>query len=125
MRGSANDGENRGSDPTDPDVEIRRPGGMKTLALTVVAMCAFAANSVLCRMGLRSGAIDPASYTTIRLAAGAVALGVIVSATRGASFRDVPRSWISSALLFLYAIAFSFAYISLSLGSGALILFGA
>ena len=34
-------------------------------------------------------------------------------------------SWGSAALLFLYAVPFSFAYVSLNAGTGALILFGA
>jgi drug/metabolite transporter (DMT)-like permease len=103
---------------------VKEPRVTRTLTLTVIAMVAFAANSLLCRMALGARAIDAASFTTLRLAAGALALWLIVTATRPAS---APRrsDWIAAAMLFCYAAAFSFAYRSLSAGTGALILFGA
>jgi drug/metabolite transporter (DMT)-like permease len=86
-------------------------------------MLAFAGNSILCRLALRETAIDPASFTSIRLASGAVTLLVIFRlARRGQSLRD-HGSWVSAAMLFLYALCFSYAYVSLSAGAGALILF--
>jgi drug/metabolite transporter (DMT)-like permease len=97
-----------------------------TPLLTLLALVAFAANSLLCRLALRSGAIDPASFTSIRLVSGAVVLmaGMAGKAGRaGRAGRGV--DWYSPAMLFLYAAAFSFAYVSLSAGTGALILFGA
>lgn len=85
---------------------------------------AFAANSVLCRLALGRAAIDAASFTTVRLASGALMLS-LVAATFG---KKVPaaRSYrpLSALLLFLYAAAFSYAYTNLSTGTGALILFG-
>lgn len=90
--------------------------------LTALAMVAFAANSVLCRMALAPGAIDPASFTTIRLVSGAGTLALIIAARTGGVGRR--GSWASASFLFLYAAAFSFAYVSLSAGTGALILFG-
>ncbi len=87
-------------------------------------MLAFAGNSILCRMALRDGSIDPASFTSIRLLSGAVALLLIVRLTsKDASIRE-HGGWISALMLFFYAICFSYAYISLSAGTGALILFG-
>jgi hypothetical protein len=87
-------------------------------------MLAFAGNSILCRMALRDGAIDPASFTSIRLFSGAAALLLIVRLTsKDASIRE-HGGWMSAFVLFLYAICFSYAYISLSAGAGALILFG-
>jgi drug/metabolite transporter (DMT)-like permease len=90
-------------------------------------MVAFAANSVLCRAALGDGAIDPAGFTAVRLASGAVFLaGIRVLAApvrRGGACG--PNPWGSAAMLFLYAIAFSVAYRSLTAGTGALILFGA
>jgi drug/metabolite transporter (DMT)-like permease len=85
-------------------------------------MCAFAANSILCRLGLGKGLIDPASYTAIRMFAGAVALLILCS---WPSRRDLKSSgsWLSSFWLFAYAIAFSLAYVRLGVGMGALILF--
>ncbi|MGI9261793.1 MAG: DMT family transporter [Woeseiaceae bacterium] len=103
------------------------PGGTSTLraaTYTTLAMLAFAGNSILCRLALREDAIDPASFTSIRLAAGAVTLLLILRLTRrGQSLRE-HGSWISAAMLFLYAVCFSYAYLSLSAGAGALILFG-
>lgn len=92
--------------------------GFRTAALAATALVAFAANSVLARLALRTGAIDPASYTSIRLAAGALTLLLLARGRLGGS-------WASAALLFLYAAPFSFAYLRLTTGTGALILFGA
>lgn len=95
---------------------------MRLLLLTALAMLAFAANSLLCRLALSGGAIDPASFTTLRLVSGALTLWLIVYARER---RVRPGgSWPSAAALFAYAAAFSFAYISLSAGIGALLLFG-
>jgi drug/metabolite transporter (DMT)-like permease len=97
-----------------------------TSSLTVLALLAFAGNSVLCRLALGEAAIDPASYTTVRLTSGALTLWLITVATgRRGSHAGSAGSWIAGALLFLYAISFSFAYVSLSAGTGALILFAA
>jgi len=93
--------------------------------LTTFALIAFAANSIICRMALGNAAIDPASFSTIRLVSGAVVLWVIVKATLRGKAGKHPGSWWSAAMLFLYAAAFSFAYVSLNAGVGALILFGA
>jgi drug/metabolite transporter (DMT)-like permease len=95
---------------------------MRTALLTVLALVAFAANSILCRLALRDASIDAASFSTIRIAGGAAAL---LLAT--ASMRQPARasgSWTSAALLFLYAVPFSMAYGSLTAATGALILFG-
>jgi drug/metabolite transporter (DMT)-like permease len=96
----------------------------RTVALTVVAMVAFAANSVLCRLALGERVIDAASFSTIRLVTGAATLVLLASATRGFGPRRRGGSWISALMLFLYAVPFSFAYTTLSTGTGALILFG-
>ena len=87
-------------------------------------MIAFASNSLLCRAALKQTAIDPASFTVVRILSGAVALFFISSlATRRSSLRN--GNWISAVALFAYAAAFSFAYVDLSAGTGALLLFGA
>ena len=99
--------------------------GTTTAALTVLALIAFAANSLFCRLALAERIIDPASYTAVRLITGAVALRIIVVLRLNGSFGKSDGSWISAAMLFLYAVTFSFAYISLSAGTGALILFAA
>jgi len=91
--------------------------------LTLVTMTAFAGNSLLCRLALRQTSIDAASFTLIRIISGAVALQLIVLARKGS--RGKAGSWPSALALFVYAAGFSFAYISLPAGTGALLLFGA
>ena len=89
-----------------------------------MALIAFAANSIFCRFALGDQTIDAASFTTVRLLSGALTLACIVLLTRRGSPLQ-SGNWISASMLFLYAVTFSFAYISLSAGTGALILFGA
>ena len=91
--------------------------------LTVLAMLAFAGNSLLCRFALKETAIDAASFTSLRLLSGAVTLWLIVYLRGGG--RVTAGSWTSALALFAYAAAFSFAYISLPAATGALLLFGA
>ena len=97
---------------------------MRTIIFTTLAMVAFAANSILCRLALGDGMIDAAAFSAIRLISGAIALVLITTSTGRPWFRG-RGSWASASLLFLYAVPFSFAYTSLSAGTGALILFGA
>ncbi|HEU4364443.1 MAG TPA: EamA family transporter, partial [Candidatus Krumholzibacteria bacterium] len=96
---------------------------LRTLAFTTFAMVAFASNSILCRLALGGGSIDPATFTSLRIASGAVTLFALAALTRRGA-RDAPGGWRSGFYLVLYAVAFSFAYLSLSAGTGALILFG-
>lgn len=95
----------------------------RVVLLTLVALTAFAANSILCRLALERTAIDAASFTMIRLVSGALMLWLLV-ALRSAK-PGMAGSWPSAAALFVYAAAFSFAYVSLETGIGALLLFGA
>ncbi|MGE0351780.1 MAG: DMT family transporter [Gemmatimonadales bacterium] len=88
-------------------------------------MVAFAANSVLTRLALGPRSVDAASFATIRLGSGAVTLLLIATASRTARPPESRAGWVSAALLFSYAAAFSFAYLTLGTGTGALILFGA
>ncbi len=97
---------------------------MKTLLLTLVAMVAFAANSLLCRLALGEGLIDAASFTAVRAVSGAVLLALFVLPAWRKTDRP-PVSWKSALMLFVYLAFFSFAYLSLSAGTGALLLFGA
>ncbi len=93
----------------------------RLVALTSLAMLAFAGNSLLCRVALRHTTIDAASFTTIRVASGAALLWLI--ARRRSSVRS--GNWLSAFALFAYAAGFSFAYVSLPAATGALLLFGA
>ncbi len=91
-------------------------------ALTALTMVAFAGNSLLCRLALKHSGIDAASFTTIRLVSGAATLWLVVRLSRGTNAGK--GNWLSAAALFAYAAGFSFAYMSLSAGTGALLLFG-
>ena len=121
----------------------------KTLITTILALMAFAANSVLARLALAESAIDPASFTFIRLLSGAVILFILLLIIRpklpirptAAKTTNKPRpktslyemalnfefevkgSWMSGLMLLLYAACFSFAYVNLDTATGALVLF--
>ena len=91
--------------------------------LIVFAMLAFAGNSLLCRIALRDTSIDAASFTSIRLASGALLLWILLR-SRGRQ-PLAAGSWPMAAMLFAYAAFFSFAYRDLTAATGALLLFGA
>ncbi|RUO24465.1 EamA family transporter [Aliidiomarina minuta] len=95
----------------------------RIIVLTMLAMIAFAANSLLCRAALMHTSIDAASFTTIRLLSGAVVLWLILRFRQGTAAGA--GNWLSAIALFVYAAGFSFAYISLPAATGALLLFGA
>ncbi|TMO72644.1 EamA family transporter [Pseudoalteromonas sp. S3785] len=107
---------------------------MKATLYTLVALIAFAANSLLCRMALAQGYIDAWNFTLIRLLSGAICLGLIMAVytfnlkrkgmLNNAILSDT-GSWRSSISLLIYALCFSIAYIELDTGTGALILFSA
>lgn len=96
---------------------------IRLFLITLITMAAFAANSLLCRAALASSEIDAASFTLIRLLSGAAMLVVLVG--RQQRSRHAGGNWLSAFALFVYAAGFSFAYISLSAATGALVLFGA
>ena len=108
----------------------------RILILTLLAMIAFASNSLLCRLALKQTGIDAASFTSIRIFSGAVALWLIMRMRTASKVSNsslvtghwsLPQAgnWPSALALFTYAAAFSFAYVSLSAATGALLLFGA
>jgi drug/metabolite transporter (DMT)-like permease len=104
---------------------------------TTLALIAFAGNSVLCRLALENSSIDPATFTSIRILSGAFALLCILyflqkpqksanalnSGSSASVWKFANSDWLSGLALFVYAAAFSFAYINLPAGTGALILF--
>ncbi|MGS0755964.1 DMT family transporter [Roseateles sp. GG27B] len=104
---------------------------LRLILLTLLTMLCFAGNSVLCRMALRQTSIDPASFTAVRLISGALVL-VLLAFGRQRFFKGgtarpagLGGNWISALALFVYAAAFSFSYVKMSTGIGALLLFGA
>lgn len=107
---------------------------MKATLFTIIALVAFAANSLLCRLALAQGYIDAWNFTVIRILSGAVCLAIIMllytrqlnkKAQLSSSVTHDTGSWRSSASLLIYALCFSVAYIELDTGMGALILFSA
>ncbi|EPJ2792707.1 DMT family transporter [Vibrio parahaemolyticus] len=100
---------------------------MSTFLLTAITMLAFAANSLLCRLALAEGLIDAGSFTLVRLISGAITL-IALLVVRGHWKTDRPTSrfrFFAGVALFGYAALFSFAYLQLATGTGALLLFGA
>jgi drug/metabolite transporter (DMT)-like permease len=95
----------------------------RTTAFTIAALAGFAANSLLCRAALGGGHADAATFTTIRLVSGALALSVLARRGPGEILRT--GRWPSAAALFAYAAAFSFAYVRIGAAVGALLAFGA
>lgn len=101
---------------------MKTAAASRIVLLTASAMTAFAANSILCRVAVRGGHIDPSAFTTLRLVSGALALWLMMKlSVRG----RIGGDWGSALALAVYAAAFSFAYLSLAAGMGALLLFGA
>lgn len=101
------------------------PSLVTTCVFTAFALTAFAANTILCRLALGQHSIDAASFTVIRLASGILALWLIVALRGAHRHAHKQGSWLGASMLFLYAICFSYAYLTLETGTGALILFGA
>jgi len=101
-----------------------QPAAIKTALLTLAAMFAFAANSILCRMALGQELIDAATFTSVRMISGALTLSLLL-APRWLRGGRPSGNWRAAAMLFAYMACFSFAYLSLGAGTGALILFGA
>jgi drug/metabolite transporter (DMT)-like permease len=95
----------------------------RLILLTLLALLAFAGNSILCRLALKETAIDPATFTSVRIISGAVLLGIVATIRKNNGRSQ--GGWFSATALFLYAAGFSFAYTQLSAGTGALLLFGA
>ena len=92
------------------------PNPVRVASLTALAMLAFAGNSLLCRVALRDTAIDAATFTSIRLASGALVLAAIMVGRR--SHPLAAGTWRAAAMLFAYAAFFFFAYRQLSAATG-------
>jgi drug/metabolite transporter (DMT)-like permease len=96
----------------------------RTALLTSIAMVAFASNSLLCRLALQHGSIDAASFCSIRLVSGAAML-LMLARTSAGRISPAKGDWLAAIMLFGYVACFSFAYLTVSASTGALILFGA
>jgi drug/metabolite transporter (DMT)-like permease len=93
----------------------------KWMLITLLAMMAFAGNSLLCRLALRETTIDPTLFYSTRLVSGALVLWLVMAMRQQS--KAVEGSWYAALALFIYAAAFAYAYVSLSAGTGALLLF--
>jgi len=103
----------------------QRRTSLRTVAMAATAMLCFAANSILCRLAVASGQIDPGTFTTTRVLSAAVMLSLMVWFERGSFPSLAPTNPFSVVALFTYLVFFSFAYMRLDAGSGALIVIGA
>ena len=96
-----------------------------TLIYIVLALLCFASNSIICRLALSNGSINPIEFTTIRLLSGVFILTLVTKTGKGRNQDFQLRYFLSAGTLFLYMISFSFAYVNLNTSTGALLLFGA
>lgn len=115
---------------------MQRDALMKTTLMSVLALVAFAGNSVLCRLALSDQAVDPAGFTVIRLLSGIITLWPLLWLAQKRAAKKSERqndqkpssfekgSWFAGLMLFLYAMLFSYAYVNVDTATGALILFG-
>lgn len=87
-------------------------------------MTAFASNSILTRFAVDGGHIDPSGFAIIRVLAGAIVLGMLMTLRGGALPLFQPKRIWGALSLTAYMIGFSLAYLTLDAGLGALILFG-
>jgi drug/metabolite transporter (DMT)-like permease len=99
---------------------------IRTTLLTILAMLAFAGNSVLCRLALKEDAIDPTGYTLLRILSGAAFLAAFLLLKTPQRARPILSigNWPAAFALFIYAATLSFGYINIDTGTGALVLFG-
>ncbi len=101
---------------------------IRLILLTALALLAFASNSILCRLALKQATVDAASFTAIRLLSGSAIL-ILITFVRGLGSGSTrsqrPSPWLAGLVLFTYAATFSYAYLRLTAGTGALLLFGA
>ena len=107
------------------DNSTSKTSTLNVVFYAILALVAFAGNSILCRFALDEGSIDAASFTSLRLISGALVLALILKLSSPKTPIKGHGSWASATALFFYAASFSFAYNSLQTGTGALLLFGA
>jgi drug/metabolite transporter (DMT)-like permease len=98
---------------------------LRTALWTAAAVAAFAANSLLCRAALGSGAIGPVAFSALRIAAGALVLAGLVALRGRRGARRAGGGILPATMLSAYVFGFSLAYVELGTGTGALLLFGA
>ncbi len=110
-----------------PSLELSLMTRSRLVTAVVLSMLAFAGNSLLCRLALKQTHIDPATFTSIRLMSGSAMLWILLRGRGNQANNTNPSTgdWLSALALFAYAVCFSYAYVALSAGTGALLAFGA
>ena len=103
---------------------MQQKNTLKIITFTTLALIAFAANSILCRLAIGSDTIDPTSFTIIRLLSGMVMLWLLSYRYQKSQTKQRSTRWLPALMLFTYAACFSYAYTLLDTGVGALVLFG-
>ncbi len=93
------------------------------IILVFISLLFLSANSILCRMAISTQNIDAFSFTILRIFSGAILLLIIYFYKNKTLNFDMKKNWLSSFMLFLYAICFSYSYINMFAGIGTLILF--
>jgi drug/metabolite transporter (DMT)-like permease len=97
---------------------------MRLIILSLVTLLAFAANSLLNRGALQYELIGPGEFATLRVAFGALTLFILL-AWRNKSLPKAKLPQFKGVVgLAAYMVGFSYAYVNLDAGLGALILFG-
>ena len=97
---------------------------MKNLFIITLVMTAFAANSIITRLALSSNLIGPSNFALLRAGSAALILVLLVLFIQKKIPKFKINSIISSLALVGYLVGFSFAYLTINTGVGALILFG-
>lgn len=96
----------------------------RLVSFTTLSLLFLALNSILCKAALVNNYIDSYSFTFFRLFFGALTLIIIFYYKNKKLTISLEKNWITSFMLFIYAICFSYSYISLDAGFGTLLLFG-
>lgn len=96
---------------------------LKLFIFIFISLLFLSANSILARMALVTQNIDAFSFTFLRIFSGASLLLIIYFYKNRTLKFDMKKNWLSSFMLFLYAICFSYSYINMFAGIGTLILF--
>jgi len=96
---------------------------MKFVFLILISLLFLGLNSIFCKLALSNNYIDAFSFTFFRLFFGAITL-LLIYFYKSKKISILPKSnWLSSFMLFLYAICFSYSFLDINAGFGTLLLF--
>lgn len=96
---------------------------IKFVFLILISLLFLGLNSIFCKLALSNNYIDAFSFTFFRLFFGAITL-LLIYFYKSKKISILPKSnWLSSFMLFLYAICFSYSFLDINAGFGTLLLF--